>query len=237
MHSAGLLFLKDRPNKSNNMTTSGLPPIRPLNNFGGKLRPINNNFRGVRSISSQPRNAFNGLDINRIGKGHLMVEGSYNKQFGVEKYSGLKGQLMKLKTTGRRTVTKNLSLGNIEQMHDLIAGRLKKKVIGSQNYLNRRDKMAIMKESRKLVKTEGSNFTWQDREDLKKIVETARQQYKDKILHRDQTDNGARPSITKPPSPDLDDLSITPNNITKSETLSPPNRPTLQAEISIPKPK
>jgi hypothetical protein len=126
-----------------------------------------------------------------------MVEGSYHKQLGAQRYSGLKGQLSKMQWAGRRGITKNLSQGNIEQIHDMIAGRIKKKMVGSQTYFSRRDKMAIMKESRKLVETAGSHFTWEDRKDLEKVVDTLQKQYRDKVLHRDR---GSDMPLTGQPS-------------------------------------
>ncbi|MBU4374892.1 hypothetical protein KKH38_00070 [Patescibacteria group bacterium] len=156
------------------------------------IRPINNNLRGIGSLNNKPKSAFESLDIDRIGQGRLMTEGSYSKQLGLKKHSGLKGQLMKMKWAGRRGVTKNLSTGNIKQIHGLIADRIKNKTLGSNTIISRRDKLAIMKEARKLVRSgarsEGSKFTWQDRKDLKRTVDVLQKQYKDKIFHRE---NGA----------------------------------------------
>jgi len=179
------------------MAPLNISPIRSLNNLGGGL-PASGGFGGgvplagrgnVRltnsPASSRTEDAFSHLDVERIGKGSLMVEGSYQKQFGEDKYSGLKGQLMGLRSAGKRSITKNLSKENVKQMHDLIAARLGKKSVGSQNFISRQDRLAISKESRKLVKTEGSHFTRADKEDLEKTVATLQKQYKDQILHRD----------------------------------------------------
>jgi len=224
------------------MTALNISPMQPINNFGGSIRPINNTppSGGTRPIGNRPKSAFDSLDVGQINKGRLMTEGSYHKQFGEKRYSGLKGQLAHMKQVGRLGVTQNLSMHNVEQIHDLIAGRLKRKMVGSQTYFSRRDKIAIMKDSRKLVKTKGSDFTWEDRKDLKKTMDTLQQQYKDKILHRDggaDIPSTARPTASSdnkefinaqplkplepsnyiednklPPKPDLTNLSAMPDN-------------------------
>lgn len=217
--------------------TLNIPPIRPINNLGGGMggiRPSANNLRGIGSPRSAPKSAFDKLDIDRIGKGRLMIEGSYHKQLGGQKFSGLKGQLSKLKMSGKRTVTKNLSTENIKQMHDLIADRLKKKVVGSQIYISKRDKMAIMKESRQLVKTKDSHFTWADRKDLKKTVDTMQKQYRDKVLHReDGTDPFSVPtsSIT---DKDIAPLNLEPTNNFAGNTALPPKVSALDNSSSRP---
>lgn len=185
-----------------------LPPIRPINTLGGGLggglRPTGGSFNGIRPlnnlgpapspgvahpgvtrpVSNTTRSAFDNIDVEEIGKGRLLVEGAYHKELGTKRYSGLKGQLMKFKIAGKHTVTKNLSMGNVKQIHGLIADRLKNKLVGSQTSISRQDRLAILKESRKLVKTAGSKFTWEDRKDLEKVVNNMRQQYKDRLFHR-----------------------------------------------------
>jgi len=152
---------------------------------------------GSRPLRDKPKSVFENFDIKEVGHGRLMTEGSYHREFGTKRYSGLKGQLEKLKWSGRRGVTKNLSQGNIEQMHDLIADRLKKKTAGSATFLSRRDEKAIMKESKKIVKSGGgeSHFTKYDRQDLKKVVSSIRQQAKAQIIHRADREEGSNGSV------------------------------------------
>ncbi len=155
----------------------------------GQSRPSLKSSTGY-SLPSAPRpitrgSVFENIDIDQIGQGRMLTEGSYHNQFGAKKNLGLKGQLGKLKRAGKFSSTKNLSAGNVKQIHDLIADRMKGKAVSSRTIISRQDRLAILKESRKLVKTEGSKFTYQDRDDLKKIVDSLRKQYRDKALGRD----------------------------------------------------
>jgi hypothetical protein len=179
------------------MTALNISPIAPMPSPNNGSRPTSNNLNA--HIKPTPkRGAFDNMDVDKIGQGRLMTEGSYDKRFGNNKYMGLKGQLMKAKHEGRHATTKNLSMSNIEQIHDVIAKHLKKQAINSKTYINRGDKLAIMKESRKLVKAKDSNFTSQDRQDLKKIVNSLQQQYKNKIIHgRDNFNNSLSPTSAK----------------------------------------
>jgi len=192
------------------MTALNIPPNRPINNMPSSIRPINNNLRGIGSLNNKPKSAFESLDIDRIGQGRLMTEGSYSKQLGLKKHSGLKGQLMKMKWAGRHGVTKNLSTDNIKQIHGLIADRIKNKIAGSNTIISRRDKIAIMGEARKLVRAKDSKFTWEDRKDLKKTVDTLQKQYKDKIFHRN--DGADRLSQVSKPQHALNNQGIIPRN-------------------------
>ncbi len=163
-----------------------IQPVQPLASPNSGLGSIiSNDRRSLNSPVAKVRNVFDNLDVNKIGSGRLMIEGSYYKRLGEKTNFGLKGQLMGVKTMGRRTTTKNLSFDNLKQIHNLIADRLKNKAVGSKIMISRRDKINIMKESRKMVKAEGSHFSWQDRDDLKKVVDTIRKQTKDNLFHRD----------------------------------------------------
>ncbi|MDD2681186.1 MAG: hypothetical protein PHE20_03800 [Patescibacteria group bacterium] len=165
------------------MTALNISPITPIRNLNNNPLPINNNHGS--SIKVTPKKgAFDNIDIDEIGQGRLMTEGSYDSRFGKNKYMGLKGQLMKAKHEGRHSTTKNLSMSNIKQIHDVIAKHLKKQAVNSKTYISRGDRLAIMKESRAMVRSKDSNFTSQDRQDLIKIVDSLQKQYKDKILHR-----------------------------------------------------
>lgn len=146
----------------------------------------------------RPGNAFDHLDIDKIGKGRFITEGSYGPQRGVNRYSGLKGQLMKLKSEGKHSVAENLSKNNIKQIHDLIVDRLSKKSVSSQSYFTKRDKIALMAESRKLVKSKDSDFTWEDRKDLMKIVSSIQKQAKSKIINRADNTSSSRMSGNTP---------------------------------------
>lgn len=220
------------------MAALNMPPLRNLNSFGSRTPSFSNSLGGMKSMGGslsrtsqggsrplrdKPKSVFENFDISEVGHGRLMTEGSYHKEFGTKRYSGLKGQLEKLKWSGRRGVTKNLSQGNIEQMHDLIADRLKKKAAGSATFLSRRDEKAIMKESRKIVKAGGgeSHFTKYDRQDLKKVVSSIRQQAKEQIIHRADREEGNNGSVPGNVSAPLinKDLGGTANLLTNRDSV------------------
>lgn len=194
------------------MAALNISPIRPLSNSGGgfsspggfgNMKPISSNLNSLSRIkpsSDRAKTAFEKIDIGKIGKGYLLVEGAYEKQFGREKYSGLKGQLMSMRKAGKRSVTKNLSKENVKQMYDLISGRLKNKAIGSANYISREDRLEIMKEARKLTVTEGSGFTRQDRKDLLKTVDALREQSRNRVLNRDSSELDSPIDELEPPT-------------------------------------
>ncbi len=164
---------------------TNISPIQPTNNPGPSFRPLNlTPMGGGELMRNKPKSAFDRLDAGKIGKGRLMIDGSYHKRFGEKSHYGLKGQLAGMAYAGRHGITKNLSPQNLEKIYDLIAGRLKKKMAYSATSFSRKDKMGILTESRKLVKQAGSNFTYEDRKDLIKIVNTLQQQFKDRTLHR-----------------------------------------------------
>jgi len=163
------------------------------------------------SDNNKPRNVFDKIDMSKIGSGHRFTEGSWKRGIlsGVKKEAGLKGQLKNLQVAGRRGATKNLSTKNLKQIHGLIADRIKGKVASSGTYLSRRDKIAIMKESRKLVKTKGSGFTWEDRKDLKRVVNTMRSKRKNAIRRgrRDISPSLSSSSSLNTPSSSSTDVS------------------------------
>jgi len=165
-----------RPGLNLNLKPLSSQPSRLSSAPGLQSSPVNN--RLVR------QSVFNKLDVTKIGQGRLLTEGSYDRAIGLKRDIGLKGQLMAIRRSGRRNITKNLSLENVKQIHDLIANPIKNKAVGSSSYISRQDRLKIMQESRKLVKTEGSHFTRSDRKDLLKIVDTLRQQYKDNLFKR-----------------------------------------------------
>ncbi|MBT4495376.1 hypothetical protein HOC73_01365, partial [bacterium] len=87
---------------------------------------------------------------------------------------GLKGQISQYRKRGGRTETKNLSKQNLDDMENLISSRIKGNSSRSSAIVSRQDSLNIMKKAEELVKTEGSNFTRQDKEDLKNVVSTMR---------------------------------------------------------------
>ncbi|MFH1030440.1 MAG: hypothetical protein V1770_04240 [bacterium] len=153
-------------------------------------------------IENKPQSAFDKLDTSKIGSGHRFTEGTWDRGIGqgINKDAGLKGQLRNLQIAGRHGITKNLSTKNIKQIYGLIADRIKKKP-ASGVFLNMRDNLAIMKESRKMVKQKDSDFTWEDRKDLKKVVDTLRAKSRESILRRDDDERGISPSLSSSPIP------------------------------------
>ena len=94
------------------MAALNMPPLRNLNSFGGRAPSFSNSLGGMKpmggglgrmsqggsgSLRDKPKSVFESFDISEVGHGHLMTEGSYHKEFGIKRYSGLKGQLEKLK--------------------------------------------------------------------------------------------------------------------------------------------
>lgn len=163
-----------------------LRPMQPTANPGG-VAPVLH--PSATSANVGRKSVFGKLDINKIGQGRLLTEGSYDRAIGLKKDIGLKGQLMSMRRAGRRSTTKNLSLENVKQIHDLIADPIKNNALSSSSYISRGDRLKIMKESRRMVKDENTKFTRADRQDLLKIVDTLRRQYKENLLNRDRDNN------------------------------------------------
>lgn len=157
-------------NQNLNLNISSSPAPRS-NTPGPTARPI-----------TKPRGALEKIDIDKIGKGYLMTEGVYGRSFGIGKGVGLKGQLSTVRKAGIKDTTKNLSKKNIEQMHDLLAEAISKNAVSSSTYISRQDRTDIMKKSRELAKTPDSGFSFEDRQDLLKIVDEMRRQHREKLL-------------------------------------------------------
>jgi hypothetical protein len=138
---------------------------------------INKNFNN-NSLPSKT-SVFNSIDVNKIGEGKYFTEG----KFGHRKNLGIKGQLSRIKRIGR-SVTKNLSKKNLQDMSDIIANRLKKHTRGYGVHVSRRDKISMMQEAEKLVRAKGSNFSREDKKDLESIVDSLKEQSKKTILNK-----------------------------------------------------
>lgn len=156
--------------------------------------------------TNKSQSVFDKIDIGKIRSGHRFTEGTWNRGIGtgMNKGAGIKGQLGNLYYTRKHDVTKkNLSFENIKTMYGLIKDRIKSKAASSGTFLNRRDACAIMKESRKMVKEKGSDFTWEDRKDLKKVVNTIRDKSRASLRggSRYTDDRGISPSSSSSPLP------------------------------------
>ena len=132
------------------------------------------------------KSVFESIDANQIGEGKYFTEG----KFGHKKNLGLKGQLSKIKRAGR-LVTKNLSKKNLNDMYGIISNRLKKHTRGYGVHINRKDKIGIMAEAEKLVRTKGAKFSREDKADLEKVVDSLKQQSKNVILNKRQGVNSS----------------------------------------------
>jgi hypothetical protein len=141
----------------------------------------NNNFSNSIRGSNLPKikSVFDSIDTKQIGEGKYFTEG----KFGHKRNLGLKGQLSKLKRNGR-LVTKNLSKKNLGDMYNLIANRLKKHNMGYGVHINRKDKVGIMQEAEKLVRTKDSKFSREDKADLESIVDVLKEKSKNSILEK-----------------------------------------------------
>lgn len=162
-------------NFSSNNLRSSFQASRPGASLSSSRTPLNHSGR------DRTKSALEKIDISKIGKGYQMTEGSYHHSIGLERNTGLKGQLMSIKMAGKRNSTRNLSTHNIEQIHDLLAGAISKSAVSSKTYISREDRMEILRKSRQLTKTPGSKFTLEDRKDLVKIMDTMRKQYRDSL--------------------------------------------------------
>ena len=91
--------------------------------------------------------------------------------------------MSKLKRKGRLT-TKNLSKKNLGDIYTLISNRLKKHNIGYGVHITRKDKIGIMQEAEKLVRTKGSKFSREDKADLKSIVDGLKENSKNSTLDK-----------------------------------------------------
>lgn len=165
-------------NRSSNLGMGRLA----LSNNGSSSRPGPPASLGSKRTPSSRRGALDQIDIGKIGKGYMMTEGSYGTNSGVNRYSGLKGQLAKVRNEGRRSVTKNLSAKNLEQMHDLLSGPISRNAVSSSTYISRRDQIEIMRKSRQLAKQKDSGFSYEDRDDLLKLVGNMRKQHRDSLF-------------------------------------------------------
>lgn len=177
-------------NRGFNSNSLGLSP--PSSGLSSRLGPA------ASLANKKPlarKGALDQIDINKIGKGYLMTDGTYGTSNGIARYNGLKGQLAKVRHDGRRSVTKNLSHKNMEQMHDLLVGPISRSAVASGTYISRRDRIEIMKKSRQLAKQKDSGFTFEDRDDLIKIVGNMRKQYRDSILGDKGDRDDSKPNI------------------------------------------
>lgn len=137
-----------------------------------------------------------------MGQGRLIIKGQWNKTMGSgPRDLGVEGQIKKIQYLGRHTTLKNWSFKNMRQAKDFIFDRMKNKIAGSGVYLNRQDKLAIQKESRKLVQTKGSNFTWEDRKDLLKLTDAVQEKSKEAVFERANNINKIARANQQPPLP------------------------------------
>ncbi len=123
---------------------------------------------------------FNKIDFKKIGTGAHFTEGKFNSTRGL----GLKGQLGNLKRSARFTATANLSKKNLQTMYDLINERLKNKAVNSKVGISARDKKMIMSAAYKLTKQHESNFSREDMEDLRKVVDELKIASEENILSK-----------------------------------------------------
>ncbi len=191
---------------TNNLARSGGLASLGLAGPGlGKLGPAgstnpSSDLATSRLGRDRSKSALEQIDISKIGKGYQMTEGSYGKSMGIGKGVGLKGQLNEVRMAGRHHSTQNLSKKNMEQMHDLLAEAIAKSAVSSSTYISRKDKTEIMRKSRQLAKSPDSKFTFEDRKDLLKIVDSMRNQYRESLIKKkDDFDRPNNPTSSSPP--------------------------------------
>jgi len=113
------------------------------------------------------KTVFDKIDFKKIGTGRHFTEGSFDSKKNI----GLKGQLGNLKRSGRFTSTANLSKKNLQTMYDMLKKKLDNKVVNSKVSITRQEQKSIMHEAYKLTKQSGGDFTKEDMEDLRKVVD------------------------------------------------------------------
>jgi hypothetical protein len=143
------------------------------------LQSAPKSFRDNKSSLPARKSVFDSIDAQKIGEGKYFREG----KFGHKRNAGLKGQLSKIKRTGK-LAAKNLSKKNLNDIYGMISGRLKKHNRGYGAHINRKDKVGIMRDAEKLVRTKGSKFSREDKADLKKIVNSLENQSSKNILKK-----------------------------------------------------
>ncbi len=130
---------------------------------------------------------FGSIKASKIGQGKYFTEG----KFGHKKNAGLKGQLGRIKRSGR-SVAKNLSKKNLNDIFGMVSDLLKKHTMGREACITRKDKKAIMANAEKLIYTKGANFSREDKKDLEKIVDSLRQQSKNNVLNKKCDTNSSK---------------------------------------------
>ncbi len=137
---------------------------------------------------------------------------------------GLKGQLGKLKRTGKRTSTANISKKNEEQMYEMVSKKLKNKTATSKVGISRQDKKKIMHEAYQLTKQKGSKFSKEDMKDLRKVVDKLKNMSDDNILSNTRQDNISKEEVNSTVDNNINNngLGLVGNfsNIKKSSQLS-----------------
>lgn len=146
------------------------------------FRNSNNNtpVSNTRSSLLRKKSVFESIEADKIGEGKYFTKGSY----GNRKNLGLKGQISKLKRAGKNLVTKNLSRKNLDDIYDIISTRLKGHNVGYGVHINRNDKIAMMQKAERLVRTQGSKFSREDKADLERVIDVLKQQGKEAILKK-----------------------------------------------------
>ena len=118
LQSKPLPFTPSVGNSGGSLSNSSLPskPGQDLQNRQiSKTGSPSQQYQSLRSSRSKPASrgsVFENIDIDQIGQGRLLTEGSYYNHLGAKKNLGLKGQLGRLKRSGRFSSTKNLSMNN-----------------------------------------------------------------------------------------------------------------------------
>lgn len=175
------------------------------------------NSRNNDSYLSKNNTVFDSIDSEKIGEGKYFTEG----KFGHKNNLGLKGQLSKLKRNGR-LATKNLSRKNLGDMYNLIANRLKKHSMGYGVHITRNDKMSIMQEAEKLIRTRGSKFSREDKADLESIVDVLKEKSKNSIFKKRYPVDGLEEKQNLPSS-NKEEKCFSNDNVYSNSLLEPSN--------------
>lgn len=150
------------------------------------MKPNQNTTRNFRGNPADKPSLWEKIDTNKINQGKLFTEGTFKEgTFGNKLNLGLKGQLRKIQFDGRKTITKNLSNGNIKTFYDMISGKLKNHKTGTNVRISRLEEKAIMGEAEKLVRKD-EKFTRSDKADLKTIIDTIQSKSKKESFNKER---------------------------------------------------
>lgn len=142
--------------------------------------PMRQQWSSARPKKSQAgkKTIADAIDIKKIASGSRFKKGSFSSP----RKAGLKGQLGAMKRAFRHTRTANLSPKNLKDIYALISEEMKKNLPMSKIGITKSQEKKILHKARKKVRSD-KTFSEEDFKDLKRIVSTIRQKYREQVLY------------------------------------------------------